>query len=68
MRRSNILLLSVTLALASAAVPAVGADGPSTLQIGRPAPALSLKAADGSTRSLADVHKPVVLIFYRGLW
>jgi hypothetical protein len=67
MRRSN-LLFSVALALASVAGPAVGADGPSTLQIGRPAPALSLKAADGSTRSLAGLHRPVVLIFYRGLW
>ena len=67
MRRSH-LALGVALTLALATGPAVAGDGAPALETGHPAPALSLKAADGSTRSLADLHKPVVLIFYRGLW
>jgi hypothetical protein len=67
MRRSH-LVLGLALAVGSAAGPAVAGDGSPALEIGHPAPALSLKAADGSTRSLADVHKPVVLVFFRGLW
>jgi hypothetical protein len=40
----------------------------SPVQVGQPAPSLELKAADGSSRSLADLDGPAVLIFYRGLW
>lgn len=67
MRRSH-LALGVALAVASTAGSAVAGDGSPALEIGHPAPVLSLRAADGSTRSLAGLHKPVVLVFYRGLW
>ncbi len=36
--------------------------------VGSAAPELSLAAADGSSRSLAAIEGPKVLIFYRGLW
>ena len=67
MKRSH-FALGVALAVVAAAGPAVAGDGSPALEIGHPAPVLSLKAADGSTRSLANVHKPVVLVFFRGLW
>ena len=40
----------------------------SRVEVGQPAPSLELKAVDGSSRSLADLDGPAVLIFYRGLW
>jgi hypothetical protein len=67
MRRSH-LALGVALAVASAAGSIGAGETPSALEIGHPAPALSLKAADGSTRTLSEGHRPVVLVFYRGLW
>jgi len=52
--------------LASTAVPA--AAGSPSLDVGSAAPPLQLAASDGSSRSLAAIDGPKVLIFYRGLW
>jgi hypothetical protein len=49
---------AATLATAGSTAPTVGSA----------APELSLAAADGSSRSLAAIEGPKVLIFYRGLW
>ena len=38
------------------------------LEVGSKAPPLELSAADGSSRSLAEIDGPRVLIFFRGLW
>ncbi len=54
--------------VASLAVAATAAGPPTALATGQPAPPLELPAADGTTRSLAGLAKPVVLVFYRGLW
>lgn len=56
----------VLAAVASTALPA--AAGSPSLDVGSAAPQLQLAAADGSSRSLAAIDGPRVLIFYRGLW
>jgi len=61
--RSRIVL--ATLALAATA--AVGAEMPA---VGQRAPGLTLPAASGGTRSLAELagKKNLVLVFFRGVW
>jgi hypothetical protein len=56
----------VLAAVASTALPA--AAGSPTPEVGTAAPPLQLSAAEGSSRSLAAIDGPRVLIFYRGLW
>jgi len=60
-------LLGLTLAAAVAAPPSAAAGEP-VLAVGKPAPPLSLTAADGTTRTLAGLGRPVVVVFFRGLW
>ncbi len=62
MRTSALLAVPVL-----AAAAAAGAGMPT---VGQRAPAISLPATDGATRSLADVagKKNLVLVFFRGVW
>jgi len=57
----------VLLVSAAFLTPQASAETP-VLQVGTKAPPLELSAADGSSRSLAEIDGPKVLIFFRGLW
>jgi len=61
LHRCFVFAAAATFALTAAA----GSPEP---EVGFAAPALELAAADGSSRSLAAIDGPRVLIFYRGLW
>ncbi len=52
------------------AAPAESVDRTQTLEVGQPAPSLSLMASDGEGRSLEGIRGEtnVVLVFYRGTW
>ena len=54
--------------VALAAMIAFSAAGSSLPEVGSAAPPLDLKAADGTSHSLAVIDGPRVLIFFRGLW
>ncbi len=66
MRTKSIIQVAL-LAAAIAIVPTVSAEPPPP-SVGSEAPPLELQGADGSSRSLAAIDGPRVLIFYRGLW
>ena len=58
---------TVLAVLALAATTAVGAEMP---VVGQRAPELTLPAASGGTRSLAELagKRNLVLVFFRGVW
>ena len=64
--RMKLIAGVVLAAVASTALPA--AAGSPSPEVGTAAPPLQLAAGDGSSRSLAAIDGPRVLIFYRGLW
>jgi hypothetical protein len=66
MKTSVILGCAALVAAMAVAIPAI--SGPPSLAVGSAAPGLELAATDGSSRSLAAIDGPRVLIFYRGLW
>lgn len=66
MRMKTMAQSSLLAALAGFAL--VVSAGQPTLEVGSKAPPLKLAAADGSSRSLAEIDGPKVLVFYRGLW
>ncbi len=63
----RILKRCVALTAVTTVALSVAAGSPQP-EVGFAAPALELAAADGSSRSLAAIDGPRVLIFYRGLW
>lgn len=66
MRMQSIAQKSLLAAVAGFAI--VVSAGQPMPEVGAKAPPLKLASADGSSRSLAEIDGPKVLIFYRGLW
>jgi hypothetical protein len=62
----RVLKQCIVIAVATTAVSVVAGSPAPT--VGTAAPELNLEAADGSSRSLAAIDGPKILIFYRGLW
>jgi len=64
---SGVRTFALLVSLGLTTTGSVAAADP-VLAVGEPAPPLKLVAADGTTRTLAEAGRPVVLIFFRGLW